>query len=470
MANNVVVAGDPAKTPPVVPGQTTPRNEGTTPSVPSKGQTTVLALTPKKKSKRLRTGEYAVESMPVLNLGTAKAPSIPKKSSGIDSSIFSGNRERKSWGPRKTLLPWAPTALEPNRLAEGTTNGPTAAAPDDQGDNDPAEVTWARIASKEKTHKNKANNANTSESNGKGPAPSSGPRGKNKAAKAEQKPDDRIFIRVPPDHVWKKMSAIGARQELVSKAKLQPDDITDFREVRSGFALRPKNQEIKKRILATGAAVTDKNLKFEEACTWETYLVRRVEKFYKDATGHNPTDALIPEEARVAAGASRPPVACRKAPFGETPDTCCYYISFDEKVKNGFRLFSTSAPAEPRLKKIRGLGRAEYEKLNPPPRPTEKPQQAPTSTPTPAPSTAPAPVRRIRGLLPGEVRNPIFYPNYFVIDVDEDEDGTRNQDKREPSPARLTIEAVGDENGDEDGDENIDDAGYTAEEAPESPL
>ncbi|KAL7904345.1 hypothetical protein GGI35DRAFT_484623, partial [Trichoderma velutinum] len=93
MASNVVVAGDPAKTPPVVPGQTTPRNEGTTPSVPSKGQTTVLALTPKKKSKRLRTGEYAVESMPVLNLGTAKAPSIPKKSGGIDSSIFSGNRE-----------------------------------------------------------------------------------------------------------------------------------------------------------------------------------------------------------------------------------------------------------------------------------------------------------------------------------------------------------------------------------------
>jgi hypothetical protein len=73
--------------------------------------------------------------------------------------------------------------------------------------------------------------------------------------------------------------------------------------------------------------------------------VRQLQKFYRDAIESHPTNALIPEEVRAAAGATRPPVACRKAPFGETPDTC-YFISFDMDVKGGFRLFSNLAPAE----------------------------------------------------------------------------------------------------------------------------
>ncbi|KKO96418.1 hypothetical protein THAR02_11481 [Trichoderma harzianum] len=213
-------------------------------------------------------------------------------------------------------------------------------------------VTWAQVASRGDTHNKKTQKGLTTLKN---PAPSSeGPaRAANKPGnetnKPKEKPDDRIFIRVPPDHAWRKLSAIGARQELIRISKLTNEDITHFQEVRSGFALRGKNQDIRNKIIALQTQAESDNLKIEEACTWKVLLVRGVPKTYTDLSGTHPTDALIPEEARVRAGAKNPPAACRKAPFGESPDTCCYFISFKEDVKPGFRLFSSSLPAETRV-------------------------------------------------------------------------------------------------------------------------
>ncbi|KKO96560.1 hypothetical protein THAR02_11336, partial [Trichoderma harzianum] len=63
-------------------------------------------------------------------------------------------------------------------------------------------------------------------------------------------------------------------------------------------------------------------------------------------SGTHPTDALIPEEARVRARAKNLPAACRKAPFRESLDTYCYFISFKEDVKLSFKLFNSSLPTE----------------------------------------------------------------------------------------------------------------------------
>lgn len=149
------------------------------------------------------------------------------------------------------------------------------------------------------------------------------------------------------------MTAIGAKQELVKGMKLNSDDLTYFQEVRSGFALRPKNQDIKNKILALAPEAEKDNLKIEEACTWKSFLLRGVLKTYTDKSGTHSTDALIPEEARVRAGAKNLPTFCRKAPFGETPDTCYYFIAFGENVKAGFKLFNCSAPAELRIQQPR---------------------------------------------------------------------------------------------------------------------
>ena len=428
MTSLAIVAGDPVSTPSAVPGQTaTPGNKEITPTVPGNGQTMVLAITPKKK-KRLRTGEFAAERIPALNLGPTKAPSAPKTTGGIQASLFNGNKEAAASTNRDSALTRVAAQIEeinsirrardtviidmattidnclskyaqghfkaaasqvqtiltaallsitnPPAKSTGTTKNPeksgskdvgaqppnnrsdnasdntrpTAAGPELHRGPNPASITWAQVASKGKTHKNNTKNIPSGPS-GEGPAPTARNRGKDKAAKADQQPDDRIFIRVPPDHEWKKMSAIGAKQELVRKLKLNGNELTDFRAVRSGFAFRTRNQDTRAHILATGPTNTDANLKFEEARIWKTFIVRQVEKFYRDATGTHPTDALVAGEAQAAANATRPPVACRKANFGDTKDTCCYYISFDEELKDGFRLFGNSAQAETYIEK-----------------------------------------------------------------------------------------------------------------------
>jgi hypothetical protein len=69
-------------------------------------------------------------------------------------------------------------------------------------------------------------------------------------------------------------------------------------------------------------------------------------KIYTDISGTHITNTLILEEARARAGSKEQPVAIYKAPFRESLDMCCYFISFKEDVKPGFRLFNNSYPAE----------------------------------------------------------------------------------------------------------------------------
>ena len=198
-------------------------------------------------------------------------------------------------------------------------------------------VTWATVAA------TGINKNSSTQGNGNKPSPQSNG---GKQAKTTPKTDDRIFLRVPPDHGWKKITAIGARQEVIRIGNLKSEDITYFQEVKSGFALRTKTADTRKKILALAPTAEASGLRFEEARVWRSFLVRGVPKYYTDTSGTFPTDALVPIEAQGSARSKEPPVFCRKAPFGETTDTCHYFISFGEEVRIGFKLFDCSAPAE----------------------------------------------------------------------------------------------------------------------------
>lgn len=143
-----------------------------------------------------------------------------------------------------------------------------------------SKVTWAQVASQDATHNKKPQKGNNTQKNpvpnSEGPAPAANKQNKDKAISGNQKPDDRIFIQVPPDHSWRKMTVIGARQELINFLKLNNEDITHFQEVRSGLALRAKNQEIKTKIMALKPNAENIKLKIEEACTWKSFLLRGV--------------------------------------------------------------------------------------------------------------------------------------------------------------------------------------------------
>ncbi|KKO96411.1 hypothetical protein THAR02_11488, partial [Trichoderma harzianum] len=247
-----------------------------------------------------------------------------------------GSKERAAQPTETTSANASRNKKDKSDAAKNPTTTGAPAATGKAGQKDP-KVTWAQKG---------IDNPKHSSIDGRGPAPATNKKNTDKPNKPKESPDDRIFIRVPPDHTWRKLSAIGARQELIRISKLTNEDITHFQEVRSGFALRGKNQNIRNKITALQSVAESDGLKIEEACSWKVFLVRGVSKTYTDMSGTHSTDALIPEEARARAGAKNPPVACRKANFGESLDTCCYFISFTEDVKPGFRLFNSSYPAE----------------------------------------------------------------------------------------------------------------------------
>jgi hypothetical protein len=72
-------------------------------------------------------------------------------------------------------------------------------------------------------------------------------------------------------------------------------------------------------------------------------------KTYTDIKGTHSIDVLILVEACDRAGAKSLLIAYYKAPFKKSLNTCCYFISFKEDVKPGFRLFNNSYPAKVRI-------------------------------------------------------------------------------------------------------------------------
>ncbi|KAI0992495.1 hypothetical protein K3495_g15690, partial [Podosphaera aphanis] len=53
--------------------------------------------------------------------------------------------------------------------------------------------------------------------------------------------DRRLFLRLPPEHEWRKLSPAGIRDIVVKKMAISPAYIRQIKPVRSGFALSPSN-------------------------------------------------------------------------------------------------------------------------------------------------------------------------------------------------------------------------------------
>lgn len=154
-------------------------------------------------------------------------PSNP--SGGLKNPEKLGSQKKGTQLPKTRS---ASTSYSKKNKLENATR-PTKAA--DLGTTPPnnSRVTWAQVASKthKDNHRKDNNTIKNSNSSSEGPAPAAKTLNKVKANTDSQKPDDRIFIQVPLDYDWRKITAIGAKQELISFLKLKNKDITYFQEV-----------------------------------------------------------------------------------------------------------------------------------------------------------------------------------------------------------------------------------------------
>lgn len=156
----------------------------------------------------------------------------------------------------------------------------------------------------------------------------------------------RAFIRLPEDHPWRNMTAVGVRKEMANITGMSLARITEAKEVRTGWSIKVDNAEAMKYLTAPIPAYAREGLKIEREEEWHAYFVPKVPRTFRDLTGEKPISHIVANEAQAKAKAKEPPQICKPAANNTIGGTQDWIVVFREKVKEGFRLFGASGPAK----------------------------------------------------------------------------------------------------------------------------
>ncbi|POS82980.1 hypothetical protein EPUL_006586 [Erysiphe pulchra] len=88
--------------------------------------------------------------------------------------------------------------------------------------------------------------------------------------------DKRLFVRLPQDHEWRKLSPAGIREVVVRKLSISPSLIGRIKPVHSGFAVSPCSTESCEAILKAGNGLFLTGAKLESATNWIPVIISTV--------------------------------------------------------------------------------------------------------------------------------------------------------------------------------------------------
>ncbi|KHJ31097.1 putative eka-like protein [Erysiphe necator] len=97
--------------------------------------------------------------------------------------------------------------------------------------------------------------------------------------------DNRLFLRLPQDQEWCKLSPAGVREVMVKKLHISPSIISRIKPVHSGFALSPSNSEVREKILKAENGLFLSGAKLEPATNCVSVLVPTVTAFIQMEEG-----------------------------------------------------------------------------------------------------------------------------------------------------------------------------------------
>ncbi|KHJ34215.1 putative eka-like protein [Erysiphe necator] len=88
--------------------------------------------------------------------------------------------------------------------------------------------------------------------------------------------DRRLFVRLPHEHEWRKLSPAGIREVIVKKLAISPALFGKIKPVHSGFALSPCSTEARETMLNAGNRLFLSGAKLEPATNWTSVIVPTV--------------------------------------------------------------------------------------------------------------------------------------------------------------------------------------------------
>lgn len=157
--------------------------------------------------------------------------------------------------------------------------------------------------------------------------------------------DKRLFVRLPLEHEWRKLSPAGIRDVIDKKLAISPSLFGKIKPVKSGFALSPCSTEARENILNAGNSLFLSGAKLESATYWIPVILPTVPSFIRKVQGQIEVSSsmLIEEVERVSS--IRPD---HVKLFGKNKAKAphrTWMAYFSKLSRTGFRVFDESGIA-----------------------------------------------------------------------------------------------------------------------------
>ncbi|KHJ34720.1 putative eka-like protein [Erysiphe necator] len=94
-----------------------------------------------------------------------------------------------------------------------------------------------------------------------------------------------LFVRLPQDHEWRKLSPAGIREIILQKLAISPSLSGKIKPVNLGFALSPCSTEARETILNAGNCFFLSGAKLEPATNWIPMIIPTVPKYIRKIQG-----------------------------------------------------------------------------------------------------------------------------------------------------------------------------------------
>ena len=241
---------------------------------------------------------------------------------------------------RTTEPPRPKTAVQDTGVAQAATKPQPPA---------PATATWAVVA--RRGAKKARNNITSEPTHGSKatPASSAGPKTQEKKGNGKNEPDPRIFLRLAPDHAWRKLSPAGARDALSKALGTRYSWIDKVQAVKSGFAITAADQTARAEMLklAGQEKLSQVDARLEERTSWVALMVPSVPTSIRTVNGKvEVTEELVKNEVERVTRL-RPTKASPMGKIKEnSPPSRTWTCLFEQKAPaKGFRIFDESGKA-----------------------------------------------------------------------------------------------------------------------------
>ncbi|KHJ36373.1 putative eka-like protein [Erysiphe necator] len=168
---------------------------------------------------------------------------------------------------------------------------------------------------------------------------------KNAKKSNAEKTDSRLFVRLPLEHEWRKLSPASIREMVVKRLSISPASIGLIKPARSGFALSPCSIEVCENILKASGGLFLSGAKLEPATQWIPLLIPTVPKSINTLQGHKEISELMLADEIERVSLVRPQAV--KLYGYQKPDVPhrTWLVLFTKTLKPGFRVFDESVRA-----------------------------------------------------------------------------------------------------------------------------